>query len=61
MTDAVRDNFDLGSEFDDPDQFFGGGGEDHSGQFRGTMMLRNEFWKVLLEEAFGLESSKSER
>lgn len=54
---GAKGNFDL-QNFSDDAFDFGGDPEDHSGQWNGTMMIRHEFWKILLRGAFGLESSK---
>lgn len=44
---------DLSNGFSKASYNFGVGSEDHSAQFRGTNMIRHEFWERLLDE-FGL-------
>jgi len=52
---GAKGNFDLRFDFNTPSSALGDHSKDHSGQFNGTMMLRHEFWEVLLEDAFEIE------
>lgn len=54
---GAKGNFDL-QRFSDSRFDFTNEQEDHSGQWNGTMMIRHEFWSVLLLDAFELETTK---
>ena len=47
----VRANFDLEDDFTETDANFTGTPEDHSAQFRGTMIIRYPFWRQLISPA----------
>lgn len=56
---SVRANFDIRRDFSDPAYAFGPNREGHSGQFRGTNMIRHEFWKTLLgPSCFAVKTSR---
>lgn len=52
---GAKGNFDL-QNFSDAAANFG---DDHSGQWNGTLMIRYRFWRVLLLDAFELNISKA--
>jgi len=57
---GVKGSFDLAKDFtSDRANNFTDAIYDHSGQFRGTLMMRHKFWRVLQETAFSITPSKA--
>jgi hypothetical protein len=55
---VMKGEFDLANGFTGESKF-ADDPADHSGQFRGTLMIRWEFWRMLQETAFSITPSKA--
>jgi len=57
---VMKGEFDLANDFtSSAESRFTNDPADHSGQFRGTLMIRWEFWRTLQETAFSITPSKA--